>query len=96
MSTPRYSGTRRVGKTYCREPDEPDVQQVMLNVGTRRLVSEVGCRETIYSFSRWRHNPTTQLQLTSQIKLTLNLTLTLPNPKKDRPWAEPRHLGHKA
>jgi len=38
---------------------------------------------TIYSFSRWRHNPTKLLQLTSQTKLTLTLTLTLnsnPNP----------------
>jgi len=34
-------------------------------------VSEVGCRETIYSFSRWRHNPTALLQRTSQTKLTL-------------------------
>jgi len=39
---------------------------------------EVGCRETIYSFSRLRHNPTTLLQLTSQTKLTLTLN---PNPK---------------
>jgi len=32
---------------------------------------------TIYSFSRWRHNPAKLLPLTSQTKLTLTLTLTL-------------------
>jgi len=36
---------------------------------------------TIYSFSRWQHNPSKLLPLTSQTKLTLTLTLTLnPNP----------------
>jgi len=36
---------------------------------------------TIYSFSRWRHNPSKLLPLTCQTKLTLTLTLTLnPNP----------------
>ena len=32
---------------------------------------------TIYSFSRWRHNPIKVLLLTSQTKLTLNLNLNL-------------------
>jgi len=43
---------------------------------------------TIYSFSRWRHNPTKLLPLTSQTKLTLTLTLTLnpnPNPNPTKP-----------
>jgi len=38
---------------------------------------------TVYSFSKWRHNPTKLLPLTSQTKLTPTLTLTLntnPNP----------------
>jgi len=44
------SGTQHVGRKN-------------VTLGTQRAVSEVGCRETIYSFSRWRRNPTTLLQL---------------------------------
>jgi len=51
---------------------------------------------TIYSFSRWRHNPTKLLPLTSQTKLTLTLTLNLycnpklnPNPNPTKP----KHLS---
>ena len=36
---------------------------------------------TIYSFSRWRHNPTKPIPLTSQTKLTLTLTITLTLPQ---------------
>jgi len=76
------SGTGRVGKN--------------ITSGTRRAVSNIKRREpdvhkrswmlgATYSFSRWRHNPTKLLPLTSQTKLTLTLTLTLnpnlnPNP----------------
>jgi len=52
--------------------------------GTRRAISNIkrlnptsSKRSWMSEITRWRHNPTTILQLTSQTKLTLNVTLTL-------------------